>query len=193
MIRCFTSVAAAVPGLTLNLRSVQSAVLHRSPATTHQPFSNVMTHTIRPTVDRVLLPVANENDAKRTCTAVRPHLNGNNAEIIALYVVEKREGGPAAASIEQLEEHGRNTLATVTEAFDGSTVTVETELREGVDLIATIFEVAKDSDVDCIAFVPRPKGRLVALLSGDLGWKLINRTQYPVLVLPRPQESARNE
>lgn len=140
----------------------------------------------RPTVDRVLLPVANEDDAKRTCTAVRPHLSEDGAEIIALYVVEKRAGGPAAASIEQLEEHGRNTLATVEEAFVGSTVTVETEIGEGIDLIETIFEAAKDSAVDCIAFVPRPKGRLVALLSGDPGWKLINKTRHPILVLPRP-------
>lgn len=152
-----------------------------------------MTPTIRPTVDRVLLPVANEDDAKRTCTAVRPHLNEDNAEIVALYVVERREGGPAAASLEQLEEHGRNTLAIVEGAFAGSTVTVETELREGVDLIATIFTAAEDSDVDCIAFVPRPKGRLVALLSGDPGWKLINQTQHPILVLPRPPESTHDE
>lgn len=151
-----------------------------------------MTPTIRPTVDRVLLPVANEDDAKRTCTAVRPHL-ADNAEIIGLYVVERREGGPAAASIEQLEEHGRNTLATVKEAFAGSTVSVETKLQEGVDLIATIFEAAKESDVNCIVFVPRPKGRLVALLSGDPGWKLINQTQYPILVLPRPSDYTGNE
>lgn len=150
-----------------------------------------MSSTTRPTVDRVLLPVANEDDAKRTCTAVRPHLN-ENAEIVALYVVERRDGGPAAASLEQLEEHGRNTLAIVEEAFVESPVSVEMKLREGVDLIATIFAAAKESDVDCIAFVPRPKGRLIALLSGDPGWKLINQTQHPILVLPRPPESAEN-
>lgn len=119
---------------------------------------------------------------------MRPHLD-DNARIVALYVVERREGGPAAASIEQLEEHGRNTLAIVEEAFDGSTVSVETKVREGVDLIATIFAAAEENDVDCIAFVPRSKGRLVALLSGDPGWKLVNQTQHPILVLPRPPES----
>lgn len=141
-----------------------------------------------PIIDRVLLPVANEADAERTCSAVRPHLNEDGAEIIALYVIEKQEGVPEAASSEQLEEHGRKTLATVEDAFADSGVGVETELRYGTDLITTIFETAKDHAVDCIAFVPRPKGRLVSLLSGDSGWKLINRGEYPVLVLPHPAE-----
>jgi hypothetical protein len=72
-------------------------------------------------------------------------------------------------------------------------VTVEKELRYGTDLIATIFETAEDENVECIAFVPRPKGRLVALLSGDPGWKLVNRTKHPILVLPRPSESEMEE
>ncbi|MCL7419048.1 MAG: universal stress protein, partial [Halalkalicoccus sp.] len=143
----------------------------------------------RPTIDKVLLPVANEADAKRTCTAVRPHLTDDSAEVVALYVIEKREGGPAAASIEQLEEHGKKTLGVVEEVFTDSTVTVETELRSGTDLIETIFQAAKDNDVDCITFVPRPKGRVVAFLSGDTGWKIVNQTEYPILVLPRPQNT----
>jgi Universal stress protein family len=187
------NVAAVVHGLIRSLRNVHTAVAHRLPATTPQPFNDIMTQTTRPTVDRILLPVANEDDAKRTCTAVRPRLSEDNAEIVALYVVERREGGPAAASLEQLEEHGQNTLTIVEEEFAGSTVTVETELREGVDLIETIFAAAEDCDVDCIVFVPRPKGRLVALLSGDPGWKLINKTQHPILVLPRPTEATQTE
>lgn len=143
---------------------------------------------IQTVVNQVLLPVANENDAARTCAAVRPHLT-ETAEIVALYVIEKREGAPLPASTEQLEEHGQKTLAIVEEEFADSEVTVETELRYGTDLVATVFETAEDENVECIAFVPRPKGRLVALLSGDPGWKLINRTKHPILVLPRPSES----
>jgi hypothetical protein len=104
-------------------------------------------------------------------------------------IIEKREGIPEPASTEQLEEHGRDTLAVVEEAFADSGIIVETELRYGTDLIATVFETAEDHDVECIAFIPRPKGRLVALLSGDPGWKLVNRTKHPILVLPRPPES----
>lgn len=141
----------------------------------------------RPLVERVVLPVANEEDAERTCAAVRPYLV-DESELVALYVVEKREGAPEPASTEQLEEHGRATLAVVEEAFADSPVAVETALRYGTDLVETLFETADDMDVDCIAFVPRPKGRLVALLSGDPGWKLVNRTERPVLVLPRPSE-----
>jgi nucleotide-binding universal stress UspA family protein len=126
-------------------------------------------------------------DAERTCAAVRPYLE-DESELVALYVVEKRGGAPEVASTEQLEEHGRATLAVVEEAFADSPVAVETALRYGTDLVETLFEAADDVDADCIAFVPRPKGRLVALLSGDPGWKLVNRTERPVLVLPRPPE-----
>jgi nucleotide-binding universal stress UspA family protein len=139
----------------------------------------------RLTIDRVLLPVANEDDAKRTCTAVRPYL-GDDAETVALYVVEKRKGTPEVTSTEQLEEHGQTALVAVEEAFADSGVDVETELRYGTDLIRTIFETVGDHAVDCIAFVPRPKRRLISLLSGDFGWKLINRGEYPILVLPYP-------
>lgn len=138
-------------------------------------------------IERVLLPVANEDDAERTCTAVRPHLK-DDAEIVAVYVVEKRKGAPEVTSTKQLEAYGRDTLGVVEEAFADSTVSVESELRYGTDLIATLFETAEDNAVDCIAVVPRPKGRLVALLSGDPGWKLVNRARYPLLVLPRPPE-----
>jgi hypothetical protein len=148
-----------------------------------------MTRTV---TSQVVLPVANENDAARTCTAVRPYLT-ETAEIVALYVVEKRKGAPQPASAEQLEEHGRKTLDVVEEAFADSKITVETELRYGTDLIATIFEVAEDRNVECIAFVPRPKGRLIALLAGDPGWKLVNRTKHPLLVLPQPPESEMEE
>lgn len=161
----------------------------RSFATTRRRFDNAMTRSTpeRPTVDRVLLPVANEEDAERTCAAVRPHLE-DGAEIVALYVVEKREGAPEIASTEQLEEHGRETLAVVEGAFDDSPITVETELRYGTDLVPTVFEAAGDTEVDCIAFVPRPKGRLIALLSGDPGWKLVDRTEHPILILPHRSE-----
>lgn len=148
-----------------------------------------MTQTV---VNQVLLPVANEDDAVRTCAAVRPHLT-ETAEIVALYVVEKREGAPQPASPEQLEGHGQRTLAIVEEEFADSGITVETELRYGTDLVAAIFEVAEDKNVECIAFVPRPKGRLIALLMGDPGWKLVNQTRHPILVLPRPLEPETEE
>lgn len=143
--------------------------------------------TTRPLVDRVLLPVANEDDAERTVAAARSYLE-NESAAVALYVIEKHEGAPEPASTEQLEEHGRETLAVVREAFAGSPTAVETPLRYGTDLVETVFEAAADVDADCIAFVPRSKGRLVALLSGNLGWKLVNRTERPALVLPRPTE-----
>lgn len=141
----------------------------------------------RPLVDRPLLPIANEEDAERTCAAVRPYLE-EGGEIVALYVVEKREGAPEVASSEQPEEHGRETLTVVKRAFADSSITVETELRYGTDLVETVFGAADDTGVDCVAFVPRARGRLVALLSGDPGWKLVDRTERPVLVLPRPPE-----
>ncbi|ADJ15557.1 universal stress protein [Halalkalicoccus jeotgali] len=135
------------------------------------------------TVESVLLPLANEDDARQTATALRRYLPSGTT-VHALHVIEHTEGGIDPASPSQLEAEAQETFSTLREHLEGTSYDLHQEVRYGTDLVETVFEAAEDLDVTYIVFQPRPSNRLVDLLSGDTARKLITETTRPVLVLP---------
>ncbi|USZ71936.1 universal stress protein [Natronosalvus halobius] len=131
---------------------------------------------------RVLVPIANEEDARVTGKAVADRFD--DAILIPIYVVEKAGGAPDAAGVEQREEFAETLFKIFEAVIDGPTLTVEPTVGYGTDVAATIIEVADDERVDTIVFVPRSESRWRQLLTGDVARKLINRTDRPVLILP---------
>lgn len=127
--------------------------------------------------DRVLLPVAEDEDASATAAAVEPYLDG---EIIALNVIEKAGGAPDKAAVEQREEVAEEAFAVLRNRLGE----IETEVRFGADVAETIFAAAADHDVSSIAVTPRGGSRLVRLLTGDVALKLVTESDRPVVVLP---------
>jgi len=130
-------------------------------------------------LDRIIVPVANPDDAAATARAVRSYLDGTD-DIVAVHVIEKAGGAPDKASVEQREQEATKIFA----ALRGHLPTAESEIRYGTDVAETIFEAASDNDATAIVFTPRGGSRWMRLLTGDVSLSLITETDRPVIVLP---------
>jgi nucleotide-binding universal stress UspA family protein len=135
-------------------------------------------------LERVLLPVANEEDAEASCRALRPYVG---ASVVACNVVEKAGGAPDKASVEQREEEAEDAFAAVREIL-GDVTDVETTIRYDTDVADGIFDAAADADATAIVFTPRGGSRWVRLLTGDVAMDLITENDRPVVVLPDGDE-----
>ncbi|MFB6308079.1 MAG: universal stress protein [Haloarculaceae archaeon] len=131
--------------------------------------------------ERVVLPVADPEDAAATCRAVEPYLTG---EVVALHVIEKAGGAPDKASVEQREEYAEEIFDVVRDRLGD----VETEVRFDTDVTDGIFAAADDHDATSIVVTPRGGNRFVKLLTGDVALDLMTETDRPVVVLPDPDD-----
>lgn len=133
---------------------------------------------------RVVVPVANREDATATAAALRPHLSEDEATVVALHGIEKAGGALDKASVEQRERDARAIFAAVAEALDDSDVELETRIRYGTDVAATIVDAAHEADATAIVFTPRGGSHWAKFLSGDVTHNLVSTSDVPILVLP---------
>ncbi|QIB75161.1 universal stress protein [Halogeometricum borinquense] len=140
--------------------------------------------TIAPLFDRPLIPVANDDDAAATAAAVLPRIAANGGDPVFVHVIEKAGGAPDKASVEQREELAEAMFDHIREESDDAGVEVETTLRYGTDVAATIIDTAHDIGATCITFTPRGGKRWWDLFSGDTRESLVTESDLPVVVLP---------
>lgn len=140
--------------------------------------------------DRVLVPIASEDDAESTARTLRPYLLSEDGTIVFINVIEKAGGAPDKASVEQREEYAEDVFRTGAEALSDLDVLVETRLTYGTDVAERILEVAADEDATAIAFTPRGSSRWTKLITGNVADDIIRGSDRPVVVLP---DSAENE
>jgi nucleotide-binding universal stress UspA family protein len=126
----------------------------------------------------VLLPVAHEDDALATATALEPY---GPSHVTTVHVVEKGGGVPDKTPVEQSEELAEEAYAAVRSVFPDA----DEHTAYGRDVAAEIFEAAEAVDATAIAYRSRGGNRLVQFLSGDLSLKLVNEADRPVIALPR--------
>ncbi len=136
--------------------------------------------------DRVLVPIADREDAVRTGDAVADRFA--DVDVVGLYVVEKAGGAPDKASVEQREEFGAGVLSTFESRLKDADIRSYSRVTYGTDVAATILEVADEEDAEAIVFVPRGDRRWRQLLSGDVGRRLLNETDRPIVALPGDRE-----
>ena len=136
--------------------------------------------------DRVVVPLANEADARSTCEAILPYVTTYRTEVVVLHVVEKAGGAPDKASDEQREEEANQIFNTVKAFFDDTRLLIGARLRYDTDIVEPIFEVAEEVDANSIMFTPRGANRWIKLLAGDIAYKMIHRADRPVIVVPPP-------
>ena len=138
--------------------------------------------------DRVLVPIADPDDAVRTAAALQA-LGDAPEEVIVGHVIEKSDGGPDVASVSQRQEAAAEAFDTFHESF---APTDRSAMRSvtlyGTDVTETIVEAAIDADASVITFVPRSGGRLIKLISGDMTNKLVENGSVPVLAMPPAED-----
>ncbi|GAA0196533.1 universal stress protein [Haladaptatus pallidirubidus] len=126
----------------------------------------------------VLLPVANEEDARGTARMLAPY---DPDHVTALHVIEKGEGVPDKTPVEQSEAIAAEAFTAVHEIFpDAAEHTAYSR-----DIVKAIFAAADEIGASAIAYRSRGSGRLLQFLSGDLSLKLVTQAEYPVIALPQ--------
>jgi nucleotide-binding universal stress UspA family protein len=125
----------------------------------------------------VLLPVANEEDALATATALEPY---QPARVTALHVVEKGGGAPDKTPVEQSEELAEESYAAVHTVFPDA----DTHTAYARDVVEAIFDAAEEVGATAIAYRSRGGNRLVQFLSGDKSLRLVTEANRPVIALP---------
>lgn len=128
-------------------------------------------------LSHVVVPVANEEDARTTAHVLAPY---SPERTTVLHVVEKGEGVPDKSPVEQSEEIAREAFAVFRETFPDA----EEQLAFRRDIVAAILEVAREADATAIVFCPRGGGRLIQFLSGDRSLRLVTEAERPVITLP---------
>ncbi|TYT61438.1 universal stress protein [Natrialba swarupiae] len=132
----------------------------------------------------VLVPVANEQDARVTCEALESTVERPVEVITVVHVIEKTEGYMDKAPLEARQEQAERVFSIVEDRFaDGPLV--RRELRYGTDVVDEILAAADDVGATAIGFSPRPSGRLHRLLSGNNSYRLITESEQPVVVFSR--------
>jgi len=126
----------------------------------------------------VLLPVAHEEDALTTATALEPYAP---ERVTALHVVEKGEGVPDKTPVEQSEEIAAESYAAVRAVFPDA----DEHTAYARDIVGAILDAADEVDASAIAYRARGGNRLMQFLSGDLSLKLVTESDRPVIALPR--------
>lgn len=134
-------------------------------------------------LQRVVVPVATEDDAEKTCTAFRPYLEGVES-VVAVHVIEKAGGGIDKAPLEKREEEATSMLGIVEDRLGGR-VPVETEVVYGTDVVDAVFEAATEVDATAVVFRAREGGRFTRLLSGDTSMRFVTEAEIPVVAIPR--------
>lgn len=143
----------------------------------------------QPLFERVLLPVADDDDAIATCTAAKPYLNATAAEIIALHVTSGNETANDDESARTSSESEERIATVFRDADFAADVSVTTKPADGVDVVEVISDYAENHDVTAIGVRPRPKNRLVRLFSSDRTKTLVSSTDLPIVIFPRDEPS----
>lgn len=138
----------------------------------------------------VLVPLANEEDAQTTAAAISPHIAAVEGTITAVNVIEKADGAPDKASVEQREEYATKLFNHFRSELRGSDINVESEILYGTDIPDTIIDAAHNQGASAIVFTPRGGGRWIKLLTGDVTTALVNKSDLPVVVLPDPTQNS---
>ncbi|QPV63239.1 universal stress protein [Halosimplex litoreum] len=130
-------------------------------------------------LNRVVLPVASDDDAEATARALDGHEFGS---MLAVHVVEKAGGAPDKAGVEQREAAAEEAFA-ILESHLGD-ADLDTEIRYDTDVADAIFAAADEFDASAIVITPRGGSRWIQLLTGDVALSLVTETDRPVVVLP---------
>ncbi len=133
---------------------------------------------------RVMLPVADPDDAERTAKALAPYL-GSESTVVIVNVIEKGGGSIDKAPIGRRKEYAEEMFERARAPLSEVETTLETETFFGTDIVETIFEQAESDEIDAVVFMPRKSNRLAELLTGSVARRMVKEASVPVVTLPQ--------
>lgn len=138
--------------------------------------------------DRLLLPLASEDDATRTAAALIEQFGdgGVRPTLTAVHVIEKGEGAIDKVPVSAQKEEAQRLFDTFEGQLAEAGFNVTRHTAYGGDIVDALIEAAADQEATAIVFLPRPGGTLSRLLGGDLSNRLIGESPVPVIALPQP-------
>lgn len=129
-------------------------------------------------LSQVLIPVANEEDARKTATQLAAY---EPEAVTVLHVVEKGNGAPDKTPVEYSERVAQDAFDAVREVFPNAEKATAYDRK----IVDAIFKTAEDVDASAIAYRSRGGSRIMHFLSGDMSIKLVTNADRPVIALPR--------
>lgn len=133
--------------------------------------------------DAVYVPIADPKDAEATARAVHRYAHDDSTVVVS-HVVEKGDGVPDKASVEQREAYAEEAYETFRTVLPEDWEDVQFVTLYGRNVARTIVEGAMEADASVIAFTPRGGSRWLRLLTGDVARELIETSEVPVITLP---------
>ncbi|WP_121744637.1 universal stress protein [Natronorubrum halophilum] len=129
----------------------------------------------------VLLPVADQEDASNTCSAVYPYLEGKDCRLHVIHVIQKEPDNVDQAAI----KHRSNEIFTVVrECFEASEIPVSTDIRYGRNIADVILEAADEYTAESIILTPRNRSIWRKLRSQNVLGSLITAVEQPLIIIP---------
>jgi len=130
---------------------------------------------------RVLLPLADPDDAERTARAIRPYLSDELTLIITHVTEGEAAGTTIATGKDQFVEEIYETFIAV---LGRQEIRIEWVTLEGRDVSEAITDAISTVEATLVAFTPRDIDTWSRTLAGDPGAQLVRDTDVPVMVFP---------
>lgn len=128
----------------------------------------------------VLLPIADEEDAKNTCEAAVPYVAGKDCRVFVIHVIKHNQRtvdtDAVEARAEAAFEHARA-------CFDAVDIPVTGEVWYGTDVSKTILKAADEHAADSIILTPREKS-VWRLISENVVGRLARTVTQPLIIIP---------
>jgi len=131
--------------------------------------------------DRILVPIADPDDAEETARALRPHLDPNTT-LIVTHVIQ-------GEAVETSVREGRDQFAGATyETFSDILYRYDLQFEwvtlEGREVAEAIIDGVEMTEATLVAFTPRDIDTWSRTIAGDPGGRLIRKSSVPVMVFP---------
>lgn len=131
--------------------------------------------------ERVLLPLADPDDAERTARAIRPYLNDDLTLIITHVTEGEATGTTVATGQDRFAEEIYETFMSV---LDRPVHRIEWVTLEGRDVSEAITDAIGAVEATLVVFTPRDTDAWSRTLAGDPGARLVRDADVPVMVFP---------